>query len=814
MSRSGLLAVAAISAAILAYQVLLVRLLSIVSWHHFAYMIISIALLGFGASGTALALAQDRLVPRFRSAFAAAATLFALTAVGSFALVVRLPFNPLALVWDPRQLVWLSLAYSLLVLPFFFGGGAIGLVFTRFSNEIGRLYAYDLVGAGLGALGVVGLLFLVTPSATLRLVAALGLLSAALSVLPPRGRGAWAAASALGGVGMAVGLWLPPTLTAIHPHISQFKGLATALQAPDARILEERSSPLGLVTVVESPTIPFRHAPGVSLNNMIEPPPQLGMFIDADSISAVTRFESDLEPLGYLDFTTAALPYHLLEDPHVLILGAGGGEQVLLALYHHASEIDAVELNPQVIDLVTRTYADFAGGVYGRPEVEMHLGEARSFVARTAERYDLIQIPLLYSFGAAAAGTQSLHESYTYTVEALRGYLRKLTPGGMLSITLWLKLPPRDMLKLFATAIEALEAEGVEDPGDRLVLIRSWSTTTLIVRNGPIAPNEIDALKEFADARSFDLAWHLGIRPEEANRYNVLEKPWLFEGAQALLGPSREDYVKSYKFAIAPASDDRPYFFDFFKWRFLPELVRLRTQGAAAMLDMGYLILFATLSQAVMLSFLLILAPLILRRRRFGGAAPRALTLLYFLAIGLAFLFIEIAYIQRFILFLGHPLYAVAVVLAGFLVFAGAGSALAPRLQERLRRTGSFLGTIEIAVGAIAVIAIGYLFALPFIFESLITRSDATKIIVTLALIAPLACFMGMPFPLGIARLARENRELVPWAWGVNGCASVVAAVLATLLAIHLGFRVVVAIAVTLYLTTLVTQGRDAAESH
>jgi hypothetical protein len=231
------------------------------------------------------------------------------------------------------------------------------------------------------------------------------------------------------------------------------------------------------------------------------------------------------------------------------------------------------------------------------------------------------------------------------------------------------------------------------------------------------------------------------------------------------------------------------------------------------MLDMGYLILFATLAQAVTLSFLFILAPLILGRRSFGGGAPRGHVLLYFLAIGLAFLFIEIAYIQRFILFLGHPLHAVAVVLAGFLIFAGAGSALAPRLERRLHRTGGPLGALEVAVLAIVVIGVGYLFALPPIFESLIATSDASKIAVTLALIAPLACFMGMPFPLGIARLAREDPELVPWAWGVNGCASVVAAVLATLLAIHFGFRVVVAIAVTLYLTALVTQGPDFAES-
>ena len=414
MSRAALLAVAVISAAVLAYQVLLVRLLSVVSWHHFAYMIISIALLGFGASGTVLALARTRLVRRFQTVFAVAAALFAVTAVASLALVVRLPFNPLALVWDARQLVWLGIAYALLVLPFFFGGGAIGLAFTRDPAGIGRLYAFDLVGAGTGALGVVGLLFLVEPETALRLVAALGLLAGALVLWPAR-----RIAAILGSAAVFVALWLPPAWTALHPHISEFKGLSMALRVPDARIVEERSSPLGLVTVVESPTIPFRHAPGLSLNNVTEPPLQLGVFTDADSLSTITRFEDDLAPFQYLDFTTSALPYHLLDDPEVLVLGAGGGEQVLLALYHGAPEIDAVELNPDVLDLVTDRYADFAGGLYARPEVDLHLGEARSFVERTPERYDLVQIPLLYSFAAAAAGTQSLHESYTYTVEAL-----------------------------------------------------------------------------------------------------------------------------------------------------------------------------------------------------------------------------------------------------------------------------------------------------------------------------------------------------------------------------------------------------------
>ncbi|MCP4381657.1 MAG: SAM-dependent methyltransferase [Hyphomicrobiales bacterium] len=797
MSRATLAAVAVISAAVLAYQVLLMRLFSIVSWHHFAYMIISIALLGFGASGTALVLAQRWLVARFVPVFAVCAVLFAVTAIGSFAMALRLPFNPLAIVWDARQLAWLGFSYALLVLPFVFGGGAIGLTFSRYSAEIGRLYAFDLIGAGVGALGVVGLLFWLSPPGTLRLVAALGLLAAALACLGSAHR---IAAAGLGLVAAVVTLWLPPALTALHPHVSQYKSLAMALQVPDARIIEERSSPLGLIDVVESPTIPFRHAPGLSLNNIMEPPPQLGIFTDAESISTITRFNGDLGPLSYLDFTTSALPYHLLDGPETLILGAGGGEQVLLALYHGAAEIDAVELNPQVIGLVSGAYADFAGDIYAHPAVDVHPGEARSFVSRAEKHYDLIQIPLLYSFGAAAAGTQSLHENYTYTVEAMRAYLDRLEPGGLLSVTLWVKLPPRDTLKLFATAVEALRQEGVADPGARLALIRSWKTSTLLVKNGPFTATEVALVREFTAERSFDLAWYSGMPSDEANRYNILERPDFFEAATALSAAQGEDYIDAYKFSIVPATDDRPYFYDFFKWRFLPELLNLRTQGAAAMLDMGYLILFATLVQAVILSLLLILAPLAIRRRRFGGTAPKARTSAYFLALGLAFLFIEIAYIQRFILFLGHPLYAVAVVVAGFLVFAGVGSALSSRLDRALH--GARLGALEVSVLGISAVAVVYLFILAPLFDALIALPDPIKISIALALIAPLACFMGMPFPLGIAHVAREDADLVPWAWGINGCASVVAAILATLLAIHFGFTTVMLLAVALYLAT------------
>ena len=308
------------------------------------------------------------------------------------------------------------------------------------------------------------------------------------------------------------------------------------------------------------------------------------------------------------------------------------------------------------------------------------------------QRYDLIQVALLDSFSASSAGLHALSENYLYTVEALQDDLRHLQPGGLLAITRWVTLPPRDALKLFAAAVVALERSGVADPASRLALVRSWKTSTLLVKNGAFSGEDIAAIKAFCAARSFDVAFYPGMKPEEANRYNVVEAPDLFDGATALLGPGRDEFLQSYKFDIAPATDDKPHFFHFFKWRALPELLSLKGQGGLPLLEWGYPVLVATLVQAVLASLLLIAAARGLghrvgarQQRRPPRAASRRRVLVYFLAIGFAFMFIEIAFIQKFVLFLSHPLYAVAVVLFAFLLFAGIGSAASRRWQRRQR---------------------------------------------------------------------------------------------------------------------------------
>jgi len=778
------------------------RLFSIILWHHFAYMMISVALLGYGAGGAFVALARPWLERHFALAFVAAAAAFGIAAPLCFEISQRIGFNPLELLWDPAQLAKLLAIYLALFVPFFAAATCICLAFTRFRRETHRIYAADIVGAGAGCVAILAALFAFTPSGALKLVAASGLLASA------------SAAYAFGLRRLAAGIALAAAaLPALAPSgwpvlmASEYKDLSQALRVKDARVAAEASSPLGLVTVVESPTVPLRHAPGLSLNATVDIPEQMGVFTDGDGPAALVRYRGRREDSAYLEQLTSALPYHLLAHPRVLVLGAGAGTDVLQAARYGALSIDAVELNPQIVDLVENRFASFSGKPFASTGTRVHVADARGFVAGTHRRFDLIQVALLDAFGVSSAGLHALSESYLYTVEGLRDYLRRLEPGGLLAITRWVSLPPRDTIRLFATARSALEADGVAVPAKRLALIRGWKTATLLVKNGDFTAAEISALKAFCTARSFDVAYYAGMPPHEANRFNVLGEPYFFAAAQALSGAEREAFIDGYKFDIAPATDDRPFFFHFFRWSSLAEILALKSRGGLPLLDWGYPILVTTLVQAVLAAAVLILVPLWAIRRRAGSDAPAtarrarlAPLALYFLAVGFAFMFIEIACMQKFLLFLAHPLYATGVVLASFLVFAGIGSALVERLAAR---RGAGTSPLVAAVAIIAVLAAAYPAILPPVFRELAGLPDPARITVTALLIAPLATAMGMPFPLALARVAAHAEALIPWAWGVNACASVAGAIVATLLAIHAGFTAVLYAALALYALAL-----------
>ncbi len=782
--RPPLHSVALISAAALATEVLLSRLFAIVHWYHFAYMIISLALLGFGASGTFLTIARSRLAGHFETAYLANAACFGLLALASPLLARTLPFQADALLWDPWQPLWLALVYLVLSMPFFFAANAIGLTLTVYHRRAGQVYAADLAGAGLGALAAVALLSFAWPETALRLTAATGLLAVLVGALELRVAPLkWAGAALVAIAALAA---LPGSILRFEP--GPYKSLSRALQIDGASAILERSGQLGRLTVVASPRVPFRHAPGLSLFSTGEPPPQLGLFSDGEGFQAITSGSEDPERLAFLEQSTNALAYSLRTPGKVFVPAAGGGLEILRALHFGAEIIDAVELNPQAVRLLKDDFAEYTGFLLASPGVALVSSDARGFLAGTDRRYDVLQLTVDGS--DAGGGMSGLSEDYGLTVEMMRLYLDHLERDGFLCITGTARVPPRDSLKLVGALIEALRPL---DATDRLLMIRGWQTFTLLVKNGAITQQDIARMRAFAESLSFDLVWYPGMPANDANQYNQLAEPWYHQGVRALLGDRHEEFVDEYPFDIRPATDDRPYFRNYFRWPLLAEGWQARGRGGVTFLELGYPLLVATLMQAILAALLLIVFPLLfIGTRGDSSASQKWKVFAYFASIGLAFVFLEVVFLQKLLLLVHHPTMALALMLAMFLAGAGAGSAfVGARPHDSDRRT------LRAAVGAILLLGTAGALLLDSLSMSLATAALPVRLVVASILILPLAVCMGMPFPLAIRRLEDVR---VPWAWAINGCASVVGAVLATLLAVEFGFATVLLLALLLYL--------------
>lgn len=799
-----------VSASVLAYEILLMRLLSIGLWHHFAYMVISLALLGFGAAGSFLFLVLEKIKKDLEQWLVTLAGATAVSFSLAFSLSQRTGMDPLQLVWQPGEWIKMLFTYLIMALPFLLAGLIVGMILTASREKAHLMYAADLVGAGCGALAVVPLLYLGPPWVFLPALGGLILFGAAWCALRkgPCIKGALTILVAAGLVAASY-LFLPPI-----PRVHHTKALPMTLSFPDARIEAERVGPLGMIHVVGSGLI--REVPGLSLNfglgdkeKAAELPRQKGIFVDGEFAGPMTRFSGGLEELAHLDFTTMALPYHVRRPGSVLVMGAGGGTDVLLGLRHQASQITALEANRQIADLMTGPFAEFSGHLYEAPAVRLETQEARQYLHATGERFDLIQLSLLDSFVSSAGGLHSATESYLYTKEAFRLYLSRLTDSGVLAVTRWLKLPPRDSLKILATALSALGEMRLSDRPDRhLLFIRSWKTATILVSRSPFSREEIAEAIGFCRQRSFDLAYYAGMGPEMANQYDILTEPYYFQGAKALSGPGAKDFLQGYIFDISPASDDRPYFSHFFRWDKALILFRQLRQEWLPLIDLGYVFVIATLAQALIAGAGLILLPLLFlrwvhRKADRAGAVPKGSDILkvlvYFGGIGLAFMFLEMALLPRFTLLLSHPIYSAAVVLSSILFFAGCGSLCVRRIQRRL---SWFLWLFFAGVSLWA----GFqLLAGDRLFAWALSWPFWARLALSVSLIAILSFFLGWPFPSGLRLLMGKFPGLAPWAWGINGCASVIGAVLGKTLAMDVGFRLLVLTACLLYLLAVVT---------
>jgi len=463
-------------------------------------------------------------------------------------------------------------------------------------------------------------------------------------------------------------------------------------------------------------------------------------------------------------------------------------------------------MNRQVIDLMRGPLADRGGAVLDAPAVRTRCAEGRGFLESSRETFDLVQIPPLDAFGASGAGLYAAQESYLYTVEAFQAALGRLSAEGILSVTRWVRVPPRDGLKVFDTAAEALRRSGL-DPAPRLAMIRSWATVTVLASRTPFGPDAVDALRAFAAERGFDLCYGPGVRADEVNRRHVLDRPYFYEGARALLGRERASYLAQYPFSVAAATDERPYFFHFFRWRSLPILQAQLGRRARAFLEVGYLMLLGALAQTVVLAAVLILGPLAPGAAVLRRAPHRGVTLAYFLLLGVGFMLLEIAFLQRLVLYLAHPIYSSAVVIAAFLVFAGVGSSVSRRWPREPRHVAAGAGV------AVAVLALLTAAGIGGLLRPTQGWPMGVKMVVAAAAIAPLAFAMGHLMPTGLRLAGAAAPILVPWAWGVNGFASVAATLAAPLAAMAMGFSWVVAVAAGCYALAALGLGRQQASA-
>jgi len=778
-----------LSASALAYEVLLIRLFSIVHWHHFAFMVISIALLGYGVSGSLITVFRRWLLDHYDRVFITNILLFGLSSIACFIVVQQLPFNTLEILWDSSQWQRLLLSYLLLTLPFFFVANAIALTIMRFHQTIPLVYGVDLIGAGIGAVLVMALLQIFSPDALLRVLAISGITAGFFALRNLSNRQKQITASVLLLCMLAV--FMTPQKW-LDLRMSEYKGLAQTLLMKDANLRLSHSSPVSQTDVVQSPFIPFRYAPGLSLQSPAGPPEQLAVFRDGDVMTtidhATDKSSTDKSSLEYHDYMSSALPYHVHSSPkNTLVLASATGAQILQAHSHEITQIDAVEPDKQLNLLITEQYADYYGWQKLKDKVTIHTISVRGFAA-SEKKYDLVVMGPSGGSTGGSAGVYALSASYDYTVEALQSYLKLLAPEGLLSITLWTSTPARGNLKLFATAVSAMRSSGINHPENNIVWIRSWNTATLLLKNTALTAEEIKKVRDFSLSRSFDLAWFPGISPSEVNRFQLLQEPVFYLAAQSLLKGSSNDFINEYKYDIQVATDNRPYFNNYFKWSSLKEFLSLPGQAGISMIGVGYPTLLLTLAQASIAAFVLILLPLLfVPVDKKKAASGRKNIIIYFLAIGLAFLFIEIAFIQKFTLILSQPLYAVAVTLCAFLVFSGLGSLY---VQRRMMTESNTIIPVVLrrSVILIGLITACYIVLLPLMSSTIMSLPETERI---------------------MAALQQTSPNLMPWAWGINGCASVLSAILAVLLAIEIGFNGVMLCAVVLYFVAWLSQTKN-----
>jgi len=789
-----------ISLATLALEISLIRFFSISQWNHFAFMIVSIALFGIAASGTFLT------IKKLKNPLFLCSILFSISAILGFLITNNFIFDPNKAIVQFTHIFTLLIYYIFLGLPFFFFGIIIAYSFSKFQNDAGKVYFYNMSGSAIGTLAALFFISYFNVKA-IYVISLIGLISSLFfienkgSLLKTRENrrfsvnweipsefpvsrkrlrfpGSWKSPISMNFkflkliniVYLLIILNLLLFSIPIKINISEYKELKQALNVPNSQHIETFYNSFSQVDIFKSSFA--RYAPGLSPVFKGTLPDQIGITTDASNINSITKYDN----LNFIDKLPSSIPYFLIKNPKTLIINSGAGLDVLTAIKNNAT-VTAIETNPIVIELLKNQYADFSGDIYNKADVLFE--EGRSFI-KNDEKFDVIVISLAGNVLSSSAGISSLSENYLLTKEAFQSYSDSLNDNGILIITRWLQFPPRESLRLFSLALE------IDQEAKKIALFRSWTTTTLLISKNNLKKDRIEKIKQFTENNKFDIIY----LPTnfDPNKNLIFEEPFYFNAVNNLL-ENKNTFYKNYIFDVKPVTDNKPFYFNFFKISKFNELRKIIGKSWNPLLDSGFL-LFFILIQALILALIFILLPLKYFNKLYGKIKKKPL--FYFFAIGLSYLFIEIVLIQKFVLFLGHIIFSSSTIIFSMLLFSSLGSLYSQKLN--IRKLNKILFIIFILI-------ILYIFILNYVFNVFISLNLISKIILTILLIAPLGFFMGFPFPLGIRAI---NKELIPWSWAVNGSASVLSPILAILIALYTGYNFVFVLAAFIYLFGLI----------
>ena len=834
-----------VAGSVIALQIAIMRVFQIGSWAHFGSLVVSLAMLGFGLASAVMCVARPWFERHWRGVAAGSLLALGPLAVTANLVAQQLPFNAIFIVSDPAQKWRLLANFGLYLLPFLAGATFLGTVFLRAGTSFNRVYFADLAGSGLCGLVFLAAMYLLRPGdlilAPLALWAAgsLGWFAGIGSSLRT-----CAAFTIVAALAVAAHLALPATLGLSKLATSDYKGVAYARKFPDARLVYARDTPFGFVEVYASSYLHF--APGLSDNaafNLKTMPANayLGLYVDGEGPAGIIR---DL-PAGetdYFRYLPMIYPYVVKHDPSTFVVQFGGGISTAVAL-NRSRHVTVAEGNPAILAAFRSdpTLKSFTGDILARPNLDVIDHEGRLYLARTAKRFDVIDLSLADSAGLSAPGGFPIVEKFSYTREAMESYMRALAPGGVLAVTLWNKEePPKSVLKLYATMAAAARARDPASFARSFFVASSYlSTATVLYKQGGFTDAEIAALREHTRRMSFDEIYYPGFAPDTAGAAKLFTDyaAQLFGAAapiapaagsaepipsddpttdpaidaapavlpstalgrlawQALERDAWSDFAAAYVFDVRPLTNDRPYFAAYIKPR---DLWRVTDRLEAVQDEWGTLILWATLAIAAVTASTLIAIPVAFGWRTVFSRTPgKALTILYFACLGLGYIVVEVGLIADFVLALSNATLSASVMITGMLLFSGLGSFASERLLPRAR------AAMPLVFLAIAAILVGYGLVLHWPLERIGTFPYGVRLLLCFLLVFPPAFLMGMPMPVAMATLASLRKEtMFLWAWGINGCFSVVGAALVPIVSTAFGLSGVLELGAGAYLLAI-----------